>query len=140
MTDTNVLFNPDRDAFEDLQNARARALRERKNILVELGADWCDWSHRLEEFICAHPQLHLLRSHMYVHVRVHVGDDETLSEVCKILPPFEEVPHFFVYRAQGQLLHSQSTSTLEAGDSYDYEKVWEFLSMWGDKNSQQIIQ
>jgi hypothetical protein len=31
---------------------------------------------------------------MYVHVRIHVGNDEMLSEVCKILPHFEEIPLF----------------------------------------------
>jgi thiol:disulfide interchange protein len=133
-------FDADRDPYLDLQTARARALRERKNILIELGADWCVWCERLETFIQSHPELHLLRSHLYVHVRIHAGDGETFSEVCKLLPAFESVPHYFVFRAQGQFLHSQETSSLEDGDSYDYEKVWEFLSMWADKNSKIIIQ
>ena len=140
MSEHNPLFNETRDAYEDLQMARARALRERKNILIELGADWCIWCHRLETFIRSHSGLHLLRSHLYVHVRIHAGDGETFSEVCKLLPPFESIPHYFVFRAAGQFLHSQDTSSLEEGDSYNYERVWEFLSIWGDKNSQSPIQ
>lgn len=133
------LFPPDRDPYQDLQTARARAVRENKNILLELGADWCVWCHRLESFITSHSELHLLRSQSYVHVRIYVGDDESSSEICQHLPSFDGVPHYFVFNAEGKLLHSQDTSPLEDGESYSYEKVWEFLSMWGDKGSKGLL-
>lgn len=140
MTLIDPLFHPDRDPFQDLQVARARAVQENKNILIELGADWCVWCHRLDSFIRSHPDLHLLRSRQYVHVRVHVGDGETASEICRHLPAFEGIPHYFVYNAEGKLLHSQHTSLLEEGESYNYKKVWEFLAMWGDKGNQGLLQ
>lgn len=134
------LFNPTRDAFEDLQIARERAIRERKNILVEVGADWCVWCHRLESFIRSHPELQLLRARFFSHVRVCMGSYEAPAEICSHLPPFEGIPHYFVFSTEGKLLHSQDTSSLEEGESYNYRKVWEFLSMWGDKDSKGWLQ
>lgn len=140
MGEHNTLFNPAQDAYQDLQEARARALRERKNVLIELGADWCDWCHRLDTFIRSHPDLSLLRSHRYIHVRLYVGEEERLSGICEHLPPFDEVPYFFVFRPDGHWLHSQATSPWEDGQDYNYERIWEFLSMWGDKEMNQRLQ
>jgi len=140
MDENDPLFNSERDPFQDLQNAKAQAVRENKNILVELGADWCVWCHRLESFVKAHPELHLLRSRFFVHVRVYMGSEDTLSEICRHLPPFDGIPHYYVFSPDGQLLHSQDTFPLEEGESYDYQKVWEFLSLWGSKGDKTLLQ
>lgn len=140
MSNMKELFSPERDAFKDLLIAKARANLDNKNILIEMGADWCDCCHRLDEFITARPELNLLRSHRFVHVRVFVGESEdNYAKILDILPPFDEIPYFFVFSADGRLLHVQSTAPLEEGQSYNYEKVWEFLSLWGDKKSRRIL-
>ena len=140
MDEDTQLFNSDLDSFQALKDARLIAQRYGRNILVELGADWCVWCHRLEKFIASHTELYLLRQQNYVHVRVYSGDGETLSEICRHLPSFDGIPHYFVFSPDGQLLHSQDTDSLEDGESYDYDKVWEFLSLWGYNGNRGVLQ
>jgi thiol:disulfide interchange protein len=125
------MFDPNADPFLDLQKAASRAKMIKKNILVEVGADWCVWCHRLESFIVSHLELYLLRSQNFVHVRIHSGEGDKLPDVFQKLPPFDGIPHYFVYAPDGSLLHSQDTELLEDGESYNYDKVWEFLTLWG---------
>lgn len=140
MDENMQLFNSNQDSFQMLKDARSIAKQYGRNILVELGADWCVWCHRLEKFIASHSELYLLRQQNYVHVRVYSGDGETLSEICRHLPPFDGIPHYFVFSPDGDLLHSQDTDSLEDGESYDYDKVWEFLSLWGYTGNRGILQ
>ncbi|MBI5295408.1 MAG: thioredoxin family protein [Chloroflexi bacterium] len=131
MMEGKTLFNPNQDHAQELQRTILRARQERKNILIEVGADWCVWCHRLEHFILSNPELHLLRSQNYIHMRLFSGEGGSLPDVFDKLPPFDGIPHFFVYDFQGNLLHSQHTEPFEVGESYDYNKVWEFLAAWG---------
>ncbi|HBW51254.1 MAG TPA: hypothetical protein DEF47_15275 [Herpetosiphon sp.] len=127
------LFDPERDPFADMRNALETAQRERKNILVELGGDWCVWCHRLEAFINAHPQLRYLRDIHYVKVKVLVGDEQQKNKTfLEHLPGFDGVPHIFIYNSRGQLLCSQDTSPLEEGESYNFGRVRDFLSRWSE--------
>lgn len=125
------LFDPEREPVADVRAAFERAVLDQKNVLLELGGDWCIWCHRLERFIRSHPELLYLRSFGFVHVKVHVEQDETDNDFIQRLPGFDGIPHFFVYQATGELLHSQDTELLEEGESYNYEKVWTFLATWG---------
>lgn len=127
----NKLFDPNQNPSLGIQRAVQRARLEKKNLLIEVGADWCVWCHRLETFIVSNPELHLLRSRHYIHMRLFSGEGGNLPDVFNKLPPFDGIPHFFVYDSQGNLLHSQHTEPFEVGESYDYNKVWEFLASWG---------
>ncbi|WP_054536369.1 thioredoxin family protein [Herpetosiphon geysericola] len=130
---TDSLFDAERDPFADMRNALETAQREHKNILVELGGDWCIWCHRLDAFIKGHPQLRYLREIHYVSVKVLVGDDEQKNKTfLEHLPGFDGVPHIFIYNSRGQLLCSQDTSVLEEGESYHFGRVREFLSRWSE--------
>jgi len=140
MNDSAQLFNSEQDAFQDLKIAQTLAAKTGKNILVEVGADWCVWCHRLESFIASHSELYVLRSMNYVHVRIYSGDGVELTDVCAHLPPFDGIPHYFVLSPNGDLLQSQDTELLEEGESYNYDKVWEFLSLWGYNGDRGVLQ
>jgi thiol:disulfide interchange protein len=135
MTDTKSIFNANQDPIEELRKAAMRARSEKKNILVEMGADWCIWCHRLEQFIATHYELAMLRSRNFVHVRIFTGDGKTNPEILQEFPSFDGIPHYFVFSPEGKLLISQDTEPFEVGESYDYEKIWEFLATWGVETS-----
>ncbi|GAB4109913.1 MAG: hypothetical protein Fur005_08430 [Roseiflexaceae bacterium] len=127
------LFDPERNPFEDVSAALEQARRERKNVLIDLGGDWCIWCHRLEAFIAEHPELAELRDKHYVTVRIFISDsDGTNMDFLEQLPPFTGVPHLYVYNARGSLLCSQATEPFEVGESYDLEKIRAFLQEWSD--------
>lgn len=128
------LFDPKRNPFEDMRDALAQAKRERKNVLVNIGGDWCVWCHRLEAFISEHPELRELRDRHFVVVKVFIGTDkdETNRTFVSRLPQLAGVPHLFVYNGASYLLCSQATAALEEGETYNYEKVRAFLQEWSD--------
>jgi thiol:disulfide interchange protein len=130
MEEEKLLYDPMQDPRRQLQRAIERARRENKNILVEAGADWCVWCHRLEQFIASHAELHQLRSQHYVHIRLFSGEGEGLPLYFDNLPALDGLPHYFVYNKDGKLLHSQDTEPFESGETYNFDKVWEFLAYW----------
>lgn len=130
---TKPLFDPRRNPYADIRAALEQARRERKNVLIDIGGDWCVWCHRLEDFIEGHPALAELRAQRYVTVRIYLGeDDKTNWEFLRQLPTIDGVPHMFVYNGRGLLLHSQPTEPLEEGEGYSYERVHAFLLEWSD--------
>jgi thiol:disulfide interchange protein len=103
MDEEKILYDPMQDPRKELKRAVERAKRENKNILVEAGADWCMWCHRLEQFITSHAELHQLRSQQYVHVRLFSGegDGDGLPVFFGGLPFVDGIPHYFVYNQDG---------------------------------------
>ena len=130
-----ILYDPYQDPRQQLQRAIERARRENKNVLVEAGADWCVWCHRLEQFITSHAELHQLRERQYVHIRLFYGEEDAPLNLPGTLPLIDGIPHYYIYNKAGKLLHSQDTEPFEAGDSYDYGQVWAFLAYWASDSS-----
>lgn len=127
------IFDPERDPFIDVQHAITRARREKKNVLLHVGGDWCKWCQRLEDFIQDHSDLRQLRDTHYVVVHVYCGiDDNPNEDFLSHLPSFHGLPHLYVYNGHGQLLCSQNTAPLEVGESYDPALVGDFLQTWAD--------
>ena len=42
------IFDPTRDPAKDLAAAEAQAKAEHKNILLDVGGNWCSWCHLLD--------------------------------------------------------------------------------------------
>lgn len=127
------LFDPGRDPFVDIAVAMERARREQKNVLIHIGGDWCVWCQRLETFICEHPELAELREQRFVTIKVYLSATEDTNEAFfHQLPPFDGVPHLLIYNARGQMLCSQDTEVFEEDQSYNYERVKQFLSRWSN--------
>jgi thiol:disulfide interchange protein len=128
------LFDPNRDPASDMNQALAYAKANQKNILVEIGGDWCKWCHILENFITQHRELSEIRYKNYVHVKIYLGENDSINhEFLRKFPYFDGIPHFFVLDFDGNLLHSQDTDVLEEGESYNYDRVFSFLAQWGYK-------
>jgi len=127
------LYDPSRDAAQDLRDAAARAKAERKRVLVEVGGNWCAWCRRMELFLNANPDLAALRDRGFVVVRVSVGDGTDNSAALARFPAIPGYPHLFVLDENGELIRSQATSELESGDSYDRDRFRAFLESAGQK-------
>lgn len=128
---SGLLFDPTQDPFTAYLNALARAHLENKNVLLELGGDWCSWCHRLEKFIQESLELNRLRRQHYITVKVYVSSEYAdPSGFLRQVPPFDGVPHFFVYAPNGDLLCSQPTDPLEEDNSYNHARVLAFLQRW----------
>jgi thiol:disulfide interchange protein len=123
-------YDPKRDAAQDIQDAIKEAQRTNKRILLEVGGEWCGWCHTLDRFFQANPDLLFLRDKNFVTVKINFSGDNENKELLSHYPAIPGYPHIFVLDAEGKLLHSQDTSELESGKSYNLEKLTAFLTNW----------
>jgi thiol:disulfide interchange protein len=120
-------FDPSRDAASDVRTAVGMARAQHKQVLVDVGGEWCIWCHMLDKFIASHPPVKQLLDDNYVVVKVNWSPQNRNEAVLSQWPKVKGYPHLFVLDDKGQLLHSQDTSVLEAGKGYDEGKVLAFL-------------
>lgn len=123
-------FDPKRDAAADIQAAVAEAQRTGKRIIVDVGGDWCQYCHQMDQFFQEHPEISELRDRNFVTVAVYYGDDnknhQLLSHYSKVLG----IPHFYVLEKDGTMLYSQHVIELRTSGKYDPDKMQEFLLKW----------
>jgi thiol:disulfide interchange protein len=123
-------YDPKRDADQDIRDATAEAKRSNRRVLLEVGGEWCSWCHTFDNFFEAHPDLVMLREKNFVTVKINFSEENPNKEVLARYAPIPGYPHVFVLDADGNLLHSQDTSALEEGKSYNLERLTTFLTYW----------
>ena len=126
-------YDPKRDAAQDIVNAIKEAQRAHKNILLEVGGEWCSWCHRLDKFFLDHPELLQLRDKNYVTVKINFSEENENKEVLSKYPPIGGYPHIFFLDSQGKLILSQDTGVFEAGTTYNLDRLTTVLTNWGPK-------
>ncbi len=66
----------------------------------------------------------------FIIMKVNSSDEnrneEFLSQYSKVLG----YPHWFVLDRDGELVHSQGTAELEAGESYSQPALLQFVDQW----------
>lgn len=132
-TRKKIGFDPTADPAKDLKSAIQQATKEKKNILLDVGGEWCIWCHRLHEFIEADKALTDVIKKNFVVVKVNVSKENKNEEFLKAYPKVPGYPHMFVLDKKGKLLHSQDTAELEKEKSYDAGKLMAFFAKWKPK-------
>jgi thiol:disulfide interchange protein len=128
-------YDPRRNADQDIRDAVAEANRTHRRVLLEVGGEWCSWCHELDNYFDAHRDLTALRDRNFVTVKVNFSEENQNREVLARYPPIAAYPHLFVLDSDGKFLHSQGTSPLESGRSYDLERLTDFLTAWGSNQT-----
>ena len=123
-------YDPKRDAAQDIQDAIKEAQRAHKRVLLEVGGEWCSWCHTLDRFFDTHAELIQLRDKNFVTVKINFSEENENKEVLSRYGPIESYPHILVLDADGKLLLSKETGSLESGKTYDLERLTEFLKQW----------
>lgn len=123
-------YDPKRNADEDIRDAVIEAKRANKRVLLEVGGDWCIWCHHMDDFFSAHSDLTALRDKNFVTVKINFSEENRNKEVLAHYAEIPGYPHLFVLDSKGVLLHSQDTSALEEGKSYNLERFTSFLAYW----------
>jgi thiol:disulfide interchange protein len=123
-------YDPARNAEQDIENALAEARRTHKNILLEVGGEWCVWCHIMDKFFATNPDLLAFRDSHYITVKINVSSKNENKAILSKYPSIPGYPHLFVLDPDGTLLRSQFTGDLEAGKSYNHDKLMAFLKKW----------
>jgi len=123
-------FDPTRDAEKDVALALQIAKREGKRVLVDVGGEWCAWCKIMDRFFAANAAVRTVRDTHYVWVKVNWSKENRNEALLSRWPKIDGYPHLFVLDADGRVLHSQDTSLLEHGRTYDLAKFTAFLERW----------
>jgi uncharacterized protein YyaL (SSP411 family) len=133
-TEAVTIYNPDANAREDIAAAVKQAKAGNKNVLLQIGGNWCPWCIKLHGFIAADSQIDSLLKADFVTVLVNVDreKDKRNYDVLASLgnPQRFGFPVLVVLNQEGERIHTQDSWYLEQDKSYDKEKLTHFLSMW----------
>lgn len=121
------------DPQADFQVALSRASKNGKNILMDVGGEWCSWCHRMDKFLVDNAELSELLASHYVLVKVNFSEENKNEQFLKNYPDIDGYPHIFVFSPSGKRLISKSTGDLEEGKSYDLGRFKEFLTRYAPK-------
>lgn len=130
-----TIYDPKRDAEADIRDAVQEAARTGKRVLVDVGGEWCGWCHTLDRFFEQNPKLLEYRDQNFVMVKINYSPENENEKLLSQYPKIPGFPHLFILNAKGKLLHSQDTSELEEGKSYNLEKLFAFLRNWSTRKS-----
>lgn len=126
------LYNKDAGAKVEIEEAVAKAKKDRQRVILVFGANWCYDCHVLDQaFHQADMALILQKGFQVVHV--DIGDDgkknNELAEEYQV-PLKKGVPALAVLNSDGKLLYSQKNGEWESARSLDPDDVIGFLNRW----------
>lgn len=128
------IYNPEANAREDIANAVKQAKAENKNVLLQIGGNWCPWCVKLHGLEAADHQIDSLLNADYVRVLVNIPrekekrDYDLMAELDN--PQRFGFPVLVVLNREGQRIHTQDSWYLEKDKDYDREKLVHFFMMW----------
>ena len=125
-----VKFDPSRDALRDVDAALQLAKTTNRRVLVEIGGEWCVRCHIMDRFFTANPDINALRDARFVWLKVNYSKENSNAALLARWPKVAGYPHLYVIDTDGRVLHSQDTSALEAGKTYDPAAFRKFLTEW----------
>lgn len=127
-------YDPARNAARDIADAVTEANRSHKNVMMEIGGNWCIWCRYFEEFYATHADLREYRDQHYVFVRVNFSEENKNEAVISKYGKVQGYPHIFILDGNGKLIHSEDTSELEQGRGYSETAMKRFLEKWALKD------
>src|SRR5438067_1099210 len=112
--DTTKLYDPGANVEKDVAVALAKAKKEKKHVLLQIGGNWCVWCYRFNSFVQMDTALKNVLANNYVVYHLNY------SKVNKNLPYLKKLgfpqrfgfPVLVVLDADGNRLHTQDSSLL----------------------------
>lgn len=129
------IYDTRADGNRQIRDALLEAQRDRKRVLLQFGANWCPWCHRLYNLFRTNETVSAaLRAH-YVLVLIDVDKVDGAIHNQDILDRFQHpekqgLPVLVVLDATGRSLVTQETGSLEEGKGHSPQKVLAFLEKW----------
>lgn len=126
------IYNPSADAKSQITEAVNKAVTENKNVLIQVGGNWCPWCVKLHNLYFSEPKIDSILKSGYILVMVNYSKENKNLNVLNELgnPQRFGFPVLVVLDQKGFRLHTQDTGFLESGTGYNIDKVIEFLNGW----------
>ncbi|AMR30426.1 hypothetical protein A0256_02820 [Mucilaginibacter sp. PAMC 26640] len=126
------LYNPAADAKADIAAAVKKAAGAHKNVLLQIGGNWCSWCIRFNGVVTQNDTLNTYLNANYEVVHVNWSPENKNEKLLAELgyPQRFGFPVFVILDAKGNRLNTQNSSYLEEGKGYSKEKIKEFIENW----------
>lgn len=122
------LYDPDADGRAQLAKALEQAKAEDKRVLVQWGANWCGWCHKLHDYFRENAEARQILEASYVVVLIDSDQNKPLMKDLDVTP--RGVPYLTILGSDGKKIVDQDTGSLETGSAHDPAKVNPFLKRW----------
>lgn len=133
LPDYSKLYDPERDPFEDGNNALQNAKETQRRVLIEVGGAWCTWCHVLERFITNTSAVYKRLHDNFVVLKVNFSDANENEPFLDGLPKIIGYPHLFITENDGSILYSGNIVHLLKNGKYSKERFNYFLDVWSLK-------
>jgi thioredoxin-related protein len=126
------IYNPGADAKADITAAVAKAKKEKKNVFIQVGGNWCSWCIAFHHLVDNTPALKTYLNDHYEVVLVNYSKENKNDAIMASLgyPGRFGYPVFVILDGDGAILHIQNSGYLEEGKGHSVKKVTEFLQGW----------
>ena len=142
-TGPKKVYNEDINPIEQIDAAVMKAHSEGKFVICQVGGNWCPWCLRFADFITNDTTISKVISENfeYIHVNYNPRKSEgavKAQEAAALMKRLDNCgrfgfPVFVVLDESGKVIHTQDSSFLEEGQSYNQEKVLRFFKNWTRK-------
>ncbi len=133
------VYDDQRDPFADANAALTLAKKTNRNVLIEIGGNWCTWCHKMDAFLLKNPKVYQALHNKYVLLKVSVSDYNENADFMKSLPPVLGYPHMYVSTASGKMLLSKDTAELQDNGGYSKDYWLAFLNKWQSQSVEQKL-
>ena len=137
------VYNEDINPLKQIDQAIAKAKKEGKFVICQVGGNWCPWCLRFADFITKDTTISKMIDENFVYEHVNYnprksGGAEKVAQAKKMLERLNNpgrfgYPVFVVLDGNGKVLHIQDSGLLEEGKGYNKEKVLSFFKNWTPK-------
>lgn len=132
------VYDPQADGSALVSEALRQAKAEHKRVLLDFGANWCPWCHRLHQVFTTDETVRRKLAAGYLLVMIDVNKRHGTPRNAAVNEQYgdpikEGLPVLVVLDADGRKLVTQETGALEQGggiEAHDPAKVAAFLAQW----------
>lgn len=132
------VYDDSRDPFKDAVAAIALAKSTNRNVLIEIGGNWCTWCLKMDAFLAKNPDIYQSLHDKFVLLKINVSDSNENEAFMKSLPPVLGYPHMYVSTNKGKMILSKDTAELLNDGNYSREQWLGFINQWQASNNDKI--
>jgi thiol:disulfide interchange protein len=125
------IYDESADGSKQIADALALASKDGKRVLLQFGANWCGWCHKLHSLCETDADIAARLKSDYLVVLIDVNKGHNSEVDAKYGHPTKfGLPVLVVLDAEGKQLTTKDSGELEEGNHHSPVKVLAFLDKW----------
>ena len=129
------IYYPEADAKADIKKAIAKAEKQGKHVLIQIGGNWCSWCISFNKKVHNNDTLKKALESNFIPYHLNYSKENWNEDVLSSLdyPQRFGFPVFVVLDGEGKRLHTQNSAYLEEGKGHSTKKILRFFNHWSPK-------